>query len=454
MRGWPGARLSLLEWYGVDEPGFRRAYPRMSPAPSRPDLRPGRPRFVNSGFFTPTLIGLLCAVLLGISWERGRGNFHRLTSAVLSSPPAPARVTGPGGEEVIRLIRTPDAVGGDPEFTSAILLPGRGMNLFSLSALVPGHGEVPLLVAPTLEEANQMLTETGPDANGALSATMGGAFLVPWAGRLVGRPSATPGTLQTLWLGQHLTFPANAPGSSLSTLGLLLDRGADSTHNDVILDGQSVEAIFHPGTFSGNWPSTGAVHVLVELSGHTMDLTVTVQNTGSTPMPVGVGWLPYFNIASHDRAHALLTVPSAQRLETNRSTGIPTGRMLPVSGTALDFARPRGTALGRTALDDTFVHLTTGVLANNPVIELRDTAWGYGIRVEPLTANIKALHVIAPPDKPWVALGTYTNFDDALGSEWETSEGSGISTLQPGDSLQWKVRVEVFTFRAGDSASS
>lgn len=426
----------------------------MSPAPRRPDLRPGRPRFVNSGNFTPTLIAVLCAVLLAISWERGRGNFHRLTNAVLSAPAAPPRVTGPGGEEVIRLIRTPDAIGGDPEFTSAILLPGRGMDLLQLTALIPGHGDVPLLMSPPLDEATRMLTDSGPDTNGALSATMGGAFLVPWAGQLVGRPSQNPGVLQTLWLGQHLTFPASAPGSSLSTLGLLLDRPADSTHNDVILDGQSVEAIFHPGTFSGNWPSTGAVHILAELSGHTMDLTVTVQNTGSTPMPVGIGWLPYFTIGSHDRAHATLVVPSTTRLEANRSTSIPTGRMLPVAGTSLDFSRARGTALGHTAIDDTFVHLTTSVLASQPVVELRDTTWGYGLRIMPMTSNIKGIHVIAPPDKPWVAIGPYTNFDDALGSQWDTSESSGISTLQPGDTLQWKVRVEVFTFRAGDSSSA
>ena len=360
-------------------------------------------------------------------------------------------MTGPGGEEVIHLTRTPDAVGSQPEFVTATLLPGRGMNLLQLTAQIPGHGEVPLLTSPSLEQASQMLTGSGPDANGALSATMGGAFLVPWAGRLVGKPSANPGVLQSLWLGQRLTFPASSPGSSLSTLGLLLDRGADSTHSDVILDGQSVEAVFNPGTFSGYWPSTGSVHVLMELVGHRMDLTVTVQNTGGSPMPVGIGWLPYFNIASHDRARASLVLPSDTRLETNRSTGIPTGRMAPVSGTPLDFVRARGTALGHTPIDETFVHLTTGVLANGPIAELRDTAWGYGIRVLPLTGNIKALRVLAPADQPWVAIGPATNFDDALGSQWETSEGSGITTLQPGDSLQWKIRVEVFTFTAGDS---
>jgi galactose mutarotase-like enzyme len=328
------------------------------------------------------------------------------------------------------------------------------MNLLQLTALIPGHGELPILVSPPLDEVESMLTGAGPDANGALSATMGGAFLVPWAGHLLGKPAPTPGILQTLWLGQRLTFPASAPGSSLSTLGLLLNRGADSTHNDVILDGQSVEAIFHPGTFSGNWPSPGSVHVLAEMSGHTMDLTVTVQNTGSIPIPVGVGWLPYFSIASQNREKATLSLPSSTRLETNRSTSIPTGRMLPVSGTPLDFSPARGVPLGHRGIDDTFVHLTPGVLANGPVVELRDTVYGYGIRISPLTGNIKALRVIAPSDKPWVAIGPYTNFDDPLGSQWETSEGSGIATVQPGDTLQWKVRVEIFTFTAGDKSSA
>ncbi len=424
----------------------------MSPTPSRPDIRPGRAPFTSSGRFTPTLIAVLCAILLAISWERGRGNFHRLTSAVLSTPALPVAPTGPGGEEVIRLNRTPDAVGSEPEFVNATLLPGRGMNLLQLTAQIPGHGEVPLLMSPPLAQATEMLSGTGPDANGALSATMGGAFLIPWAGRLVGKPSdSSAGLLQTLWLGQRLTFPASSANSSVSTLGLLLNRPADSFHNDVILDGQSVEAVYHPGTFSGNWPSTGSVQIRVDLSGHTMDLTVNVQNTGASPMPVGIGWLPYFSIASHDRAHASLVIPSSTRLETNLSTGIPTGRMVPVSGTPLDFVRARGTALGHMPVDNTFVHLTAAVLSNGPVAELRDTTWGYGVRILPLTANIKALRVIAPPDQPWVAIGPYTNFDDALGSEWDTSEGSGITTLQPGDSLQWKVRVEVFTFTAGDS---
>ena len=426
--------------------------PRMNAPPRRPGPlpRPGRAPFISSGYFTPVLVALLCVVILVISWERGRGNFHRLTTAVMPPEAGAQRASGPGGEDAIRLVRTPDAVSGEPEFLSATLLPGRGMNLLQLTALIPGHGEVPLLMSPPLPEAAAMLSGTGPDVNGNLSATMGGAFLVPWAGRLAGKPSTTAGLLQTLWLGQRLTYPMSAPGSLLSTRGLLLDRSADSTHTDVILDGQSVEGIFHPGTFSGNWPSTGSVHITAELAERALDLMVSVQNTGTTPMPVGVGWLPYFNIASHDRANATLTLPSSTRLEQDHNTGIPTGRMLPVTGTPLDFASTRGTRLGSTSIDDTYTRLTTGLMASTPVIELRDTTSGYGLRVIPLSASIRGLRVIAPADKPWVCIGPETNFDDALGSQWDTAEGSGITTLQPGDSIQWKVRVEIFSFTAGE----
>lgn len=425
----------------------------MSPSPRRPDFARGRARFTSSGQFTPTLIAVFCAVLVAVSWERGRGNFHRLTSAMLPPSASSTAPTGPGGEEILHLQRTPDAIASQPEFTGATLLPGRGLNVLQITAQIPGHGEVPLLMSPPIDKASEMLSGTGPDANGSLSATMGGAFLIPWAGRLTGKPSETGGgLLQTLWLGQRLTFPAVAPNSGLSTMGLLLNRPADNWHTDVTLDGQSVDAVYHPGTFSGNWPSTGAVQIHVDISGHTMDLSVAVQNTGASPMPVGIGWLPYFSIASHDRAHASLVIPSTTRLETSRGNGLPTGRTVSVAGSSLDFQRARGTALGDTGIDDTFVHLTEPILSSNgPVAELRDTAWGYGIRVMPLTANIKALHVVAPPDKPWVAIGPDTNFDDALGPEWNTAEGSGITTLQPGDSLQWRVRVEVFTFSAGSS---
>ncbi len=428
-----------------------------APRGSGPLPRPTPPTFVNSGHFTPLLIALLCLVLVAVAWERGRGNYHRIRTAVLREQ-VPTDTLQFGGQEPIHLQRTPDTIEGEPEFLSATLLPGRGMNLLQITASIPGHGEVPLLASPPLPEIAGMLSDGGADANGALGSTLGGAFLVPWAGRLAGRPADTPGVLQTVWVGQRLTFPASAPGSLLSTRGLLLDRGADTAKADVVLGGQSVEATFHPGTFSGNWPSTGSVHIEAVMTGRAMDLAVSVQNTGGAPMPVGIGWLPHFRIASGSREHAQLVVPSTERLETDRNTGLPTGAMTSVAGTALDFSAEHGTSLAalRTgsgaaraaiAVDETYVHLLSGPGTRGSA-ELRDTDLGYGLRLTPISPSIRALHVVAPADKPWVAIAPETNYDDALGGEWTAAGGSGIRTLQPGETLQWKVRLELFSLKA------
>lgn len=408
--------------------------------------RPTPPTFVNSGWFTPLLIAVLCLVLVAIAWERGRGNYHRIRTAVLQDQPA-AGAADFGGQEPIRLQRTPDGIEGEPEFLSATLLPGRGLNVLQITASIPGHGEVSLLASPSNAEVATMLSDSGADANGGVSSTIGGAFMVPWAGRLSGRPSDTPGILQTVWVGQRLTFPASAPGSLRSNTGLLLDRGADTAKADVVLGGQSVDATFHPGTFSGNWPSTGSVHIDATMTGHTMDLTVSVQNTGDAPMPVGIGWLPHFRVPAGGRQELELVVPSKERLETDHSTGLPTGAMVSVAGTALDFSGEHGNRLGNAGLDETYAHLLSGPGTRNSA-ELRDAGFGYGLRLTPISPSIRAFHVVAPEDKPWVSIAPATNYDDALGAEWTSTGGSGIRTLQPGESLQWKVRLELFSLKA------
>ena len=55
--------------------------------------------------------------------------------------------TGPGGQDPIRLSRSATSIGKGVELISATFLPGRGMNVFQITALIPGHGEVPLLVS-------------------------------------------------------------------------------------------------------------------------------------------------------------------------------------------------------------------------------------------------------------------------------------------------------------------
>src|SRR6185437_2244983 len=232
-------------------------------------------RFSKSGYMTPTLIGILCAILLAAAYEQGRGNYHKIRERVIPVTPELTVETGPGGQAAVILRRSPNAVAGEPEFLSAMLLPGRGMNLLQITASVPGKGEVDILRSPSLPDATRNLTGAGEDANGSVSTTFGAAILAPWAGRLTGSPTSSSSTLESVWEGERLSFPPAHPGGTISTMGLMLDRPADNISTDTIPDGQAVTAVYHAGSFSGSWPSMMEITVRAEMAGRTLDLTVT-----------------------------------------------------------------------------------------------------------------------------------------------------------------------------------
>ncbi len=85
-----------------------------------------------------------------------------------------------GGQDPIVLSRGRSGDGSTPEFLSVTLLPGRGMNVFQITAWIPGRGETKLLASPSLEDAAKIFAA---DTTGNKSFTMGGAFLLPWANR-------------------------------------------------------------------------------------------------------------------------------------------------------------------------------------------------------------------------------------------------------------------------------
>lgn len=412
---------------------------------------PSGRHFTARGWLTPSLVGLLSVALLISAYERGHGNFHKLKTRVDPQPQMEALPPGPGGQDPVRLSRSATSIGRGAELVSATFLPGRGMNVFQITALIPGHGEVPLLVSPALASAASVLNGQDEDANGSASTSLGGAILAPWAQRLSGTSTSTQGVLDTEWNGKRLSFPAENSGSNMSIEGLLLNRGADSVKSDVLPDGQSVLAVFHAGDFSGDWPSSIEVTVQAQLTAHDLDLTVTAKNTGQQPVPFGVGWHPFFAIPSGNRSEALLRVPSQNVMEANRQTGLPTGRMVSVAGAINDFSRAGGTRLGTDGLNETYTNLQSGV-ATGPVAEISDPAYNFKLSVIPLTADITNMRVISPADKAWVSIGPNTNLDDPFGPEWSNPENAGMITLAPGASLRWKVRIEISLLGASGSS--
>ena len=406
---------------------------------------------MRSGMLTILIICVVITVL-AVGWREHRlGQFAQLKKG-FNPPPRYAVALRPGGQDVVRLERSPLVGESGAEFLSATLLPGRGMNVLQISAYLPGKGEVNLLASPPLDEATKRMSGTGADSTGAESLAVGGAIEAPWAGRISGTPTPDGQSLLTMWHGMRLTLPADArnssgSGAAMATGGLLLKQPSSTVNTNVMPDGGQVQATYEVDDFDGHWPSSTEITTLVGLSGRSIEMKIVARNTGTTAEPMGIGWHPRFAILNGHRGQILLRLPQADRVEVkDRQTGETlSGRFMPVAGTEYDFTGPSGAKLGQLDLDDSFVHLHRGLMESGPVAEMRDPENGYGLRITAMTPTIKAFHVHAPLDQPIVSIDPQFNYDDPFGREWPKEEDTGMVILQPGQSAQWKIRLEIFS---------
>ncbi len=352
-----------------------------------------------------------------------------------------------GGEDVVTLRRQPSVDSTTPQFVSAQVLPGRGFNLFQVTANLPGKGEISLLASPGLTEAAGKLNGGPGDEFGQASFGFGGAFLVPYPNRIIGPLTADGNGVMTSWHGQKLVLPADfaakKPGAQKHAIhGLILASKVDNIQKTTTADGQTVSGILHAGNFGGHWFGNTDLQFEIALSGDAVLATITAKNVGATAEPMAIGWHPYFAIPSGDRTQARLHIPAAKLAEVNNYDDVfPTGKLKPVAGTPYDFNAPEGKPLAGQFLDDNFSSLTrTGDGAD---VELIDPASKYGIKVEALSPEIKTVQVYAPPTKDFVAIEPQFNFADPFGKEWNGAD-TGMVVLQPGQSVTWKVRLRLF----------
>jgi aldose 1-epimerase len=363
--------------------------------------------------------------------------------------PAQAAVPQIGGEPVVKLTRAATSNGAQPEFLSVTVLPGRGMNVFQITANVPGKGEIPILASPTLEDAAAKLNGGPDDQNGNQSFQIGGgAFLVPYPNRIIGKLSADGSTVTTSWHGKTITLPANWHDSNDPTKdkhamhGLILATQTQDVQTQNSADGQTLTGTIHAGDFGGHWLSKTDLTFTITLSGKAVDAVVVAKNVGTEDEPLAIGWHPYFAIPSGDRKQALLHVPGEQVAVVNNYGDVfPTGKLIPVKGTKWDFLAPQGKALADNFYDDNWSKLqrTDGHVD----VTLADPASNYGVRMVGLSPEIRTVQVYAPPTKQFAAIEQQFNFGDPFGKEWH-GMNTGMVTLAPGKSVEWHVRLELF----------
>jgi aldose 1-epimerase len=343
-----------------------------------------------------------------------------------------------GGEDVVRLDRKAASHGRKLEFLSVTLFPGRGMNTFQITANIPSKGETPLLKSPSVEEAARQLTSTGKDRLGVLNHSFGGAFLIPFSSRITGELSADGHFLQTAWQGKTITLPLNS--GTYATHGLLNTKQAEDLRTSKTADGETETGVIHAGNFGGYWLSKTDLHFTIALSGDAVDVRITATNVGEDPEPLGIGWHPYFSIPSGDRAQARLHVPAARRALVNDTDARTTGQFQSVENTAFDFRSPEGSLLGES-LNVNFSEFDR--TRNGFAAWLTDPKSNYGLRVRALSPQIQTVQIYSPKNDSFVAIEDQFNYPDPWGAEWKGMD-TGMVTLRPGQSVTWRVRLELF----------
>jgi galactose mutarotase-like enzyme len=339
-----------------------------------------------------------------------------------------------------------------PEFLSMTMLPGRGMNVLQITAYVPGKGEVNLMASPAVEGAAKAMSGTGEDTDGRASLAMGGAFEAPWAGRIWGAPMQD-GRITSTWQGHTITLPSGGSGANaVARDGLMLAEPSDSLRTAALPDGGNAEVVFHAGDFGGRWPSKTDVTITVLLGSRSIDLTMVARNTGDAPEPIGLGWDPRFAILNGNRQQLRLRIPSEMRAELRNRDKLPTGALLPSGGTPFDFMAHGGAGLGMMDLDECYVELRQNLMDNGPFAELSDPADNYGLRLTALSSTIKAMRVVAPANADFVSIEPRFNYPDPFGREWRNQTDTGIVVVQPGQTTEWKVRLELFSPAGGGSS--
>ena len=240
-----------------------------------------------------------------------------------------------------------------------------------------------------------------------------GSFLMaPWAGRLA------DGRLR--WAGEMRHLPRNHGRHAIH--GTVFDRAWRLA--GVEGDGPPARCRLEIELDRDRWPFGGSVRQAIALRPDRLELSAEVIAT--RPMPAALGWHPWFRrtIGAEDPG-VRLQVAARGRLE--RRAMIPTGRILPATGSA-DLRD--GPILGRRRLDDAFVGVS-----EPPVL-----AW----------AELRLTFELAPPldvvtvFTPWnaVCVEPQTAWPNALALEGADAERAGVAVVEPGRPLRagWTLR--------------
>jgi aldose 1-epimerase len=219
------------------------------------------------------------------------------------------------------------------------------------------------------------------------------------------------------WQGQSFQFPLNDADTGNALHGFGMDRpmqiymlNLGNTSASIGLRYEYLgERLHYPFPFVFN-----AIFSLQEPNAFEIELQV--QNTGPTPMPIGFGWHPYFQMANRVEEIAL-QLPSAMRVEVDERL-LPTGKRLPFN--EFEQLRP---------LEDEVLDTCFALAADIPSVAEVTVKGARGILhywQETGPGKFNFLQIFTPPHRQSIAIEPMTCNIDAF------NNGEGLLLLAPG----------------------
>jgi aldose 1-epimerase len=91
-------------------------------------------------------------------------------------------------------------------------------------------------------------------------------------------------------------------------------------------------------------------------------------------------------------------------------------------------------------MDDTFLY-PKKTPEGNTVIEIRDPAAKYGLRITSMSKEISAIQVYAPVDKKFIVIEPQFNWVDPYSKVW-AGKDTGMVVIPPGQSATYAIKLE------------
>lgn len=272
-----------------------------------------------------------------------------------------------------------------------------------------------------------------PDVSGAkgLKDLNGIPFLAPWGNRMAGGG---------FWAnGQRFLFNQELGSLRLDRNGLpihgmltasplwsVTDTAADATMAHAT---SRFEFWKHPGLMA-NWPFALEYEMTYRLENGTLEVITTITNRSSQPMPVAIGFHPYFILPGVARDETVAHIPARRHIETD-SQLVATGEFKPVT-------LPDRISLREHQFDDGFTDLVRDA-AGRAVFSVEGKGKSIEVSFGPrYTVGI----VYAPPGQNYICFEPMTAVTNGVNLAHE-GRYAELQTVKPGG--QWH---ESFWIRA------